>query len=318
MSPLNTPTSTTAPAVGSDAVSAPGANRTAPGAKPAADAATSTAETAPAVVVPTAEATVANGTELLAGRKILVTGVLTNRSLAYRAAVEMQQMGAELTLTGHGRARRITERAAQTLPSPPPVLELDVSQPEHFARLAAELGERWERLDGVLHSIAFAPPELFSVPFAEVPLQSIETAMRCSTYSLRDLLAPLLGLLGNSPGGASVLALTVLDRAALNAYAWMAVIKAALDGLVRQLAMQLAGQGTRVNLLACGPVRTNAGSAIPGLDELAADFRERAPLGWDERNFGAIAGPACFMLSDLARLVTGEILHVDGGRHIVL
>lgn len=280
--------------------------------------ATAVAHAAPADAVDAAGAARADGRGLLAGRKILVTGVLTNRSLAYRAAVEMQQMGAELTLTGHGRARRITERAAQTLPSPPPVLELDVSQPEHFARLAAELAERWEWVDGVLHSIAFAPPELFSAPFAEVPLGSIETAMRCSTYSLRDLLAPLLPLLRNSAGGASVLALTVLDRAALNSYAWMGVIKAALDGLVRQLAMQLAGQGTRVNLLACGPVRTNAGSAIPGLDELAADFRERAPLGWDERNFGAIAGPACFMLSDLARLVTGEILHVDGGRHIVL
>ena len=193
-----------------------------------------------------------------------------------------------------------------------------MTRPEDFPHLAAEVAERWERVDGVLHSIAFAPPDLFTDPFVEVPVESIETAMRCSTYSLRDLIAPLLPLLRESPGGASVLALTVLDRAALNAYAWMAVVKAALDGLVRQLAVQLAVDGARVNLLACGPVRTNAGSAIPGLDELAEDFRLRAPLGWDERNFTAIAGPACFMLSDLARLITGEILHVDGGRHVVL
>jgi enoyl-[acyl-carrier protein] reductase I len=137
-------------------------------------------------------------------------------------------------------------------------------------------------------------------------------------YSLKELARALRPLLERSNGGASLLGVTVMDRALLHSYAWMAVVKAAFDALVKQLAAQLGPGGTRVNLLACGPVKTNAASAIRGLDRLVADYRERAPLGWDERDFAAIAGPAGFMLSDLSRRITGEIVHVDGGRHVVL
>lgn len=258
------------------------------------------------------------GRGLLAGRRILVTGVLTDRSLAYRAAERMQQMGAEIVLTGFGRGRRITERAAQYLPEPPDVLELDVLKPEDFGTLAADLTDRWGRVDGILHSIAFAPPEVFDAPFFEVPHESLDVSMRASVYSLKDLAGALLPLLEQSPGGASLLALTVMERALVHSYAWMAVTKAALNSLVKQMAVQLAPSRVRVNLLACGPVKTNAGSVIPGLDQLAEDFRERAPLGWDDHDFGIVAGPAGFMLSELSCRVTGEMLHVDGGRHVVL
>lgn len=258
------------------------------------------------------------GRGLLAGRRILVTGVLTDRSLAYHAAERMQLMGAEIVLTGFGRARRITERAAKYLPEPPDVLELDVMRDEDFAALRAELTERWGRVDGVLHSIAFAPPEVFDAPFFEVPHASVDVAMRASVYSLRDLVGALLPLLEASPAGASVLGLTVMERALVHSYAWMAVAKAAFNSLVKQLAVQLAERRVRVNLLACGPVKTNAGSVIPGLDQLADDFRARAPLGWDDHDFTVVAGPASFMLSDLSQRITGEMLHVDGGRHVVL
>lgn len=255
---------------------------------------------------------------LLADRRIVVTGVLTNRSLAYHAAERMQQLGAEIVLTSFKRQRRITERAAQTLPDPPDVLELDVLEPSDFSALTDELRSRWGCVDGVLHSIAFAPPELFNEPFMEVPYESVDVAMRASTYSMHALVAALLPLMRESPGGASVVGLTAAQRARMHSYAWMAVVKSALAGLVRQLAVQCGRDGTRVNLLAAGPLRTNAGSAIPGLDDLAEDFRERAPLGWDDRNFSAIAEPTCFLLSEYSRLITGEVLNVDGGRHVVL
>lgn len=273
------------------------------------------------VAVTAADEAPAAGSEqrgLLAGRRIVVTGVLTDRSLAYHAAERMQLMGAEIVLTGFGRGRRITERAAKYLPDPPDVLELDVLEPGDFAALASELRARWGRVDGLLHSIAFAPPEVFAAPFFEVPHESLEISMRASVYSLKDLAGALLPLLEASPGGASLLGLTVMERALVHSYAWMAVAKAAFNSLVKQLAVQLAPSRVRVNLLACGPVKTNAGSVIPGLDELADDFRARAPLGWDDHDFTVVAGPAAFMLSELAERVTGEMLHVDGGRHVVL
>lgn len=255
---------------------------------------------------------------LLQDRRILVTGVMTEASLAYSASRRLQELGAELVLTGFGRGRRLTERAAQMLPRPPDVLELDVRERGDIHAVAAELGRRWGRVDGVLHSVAYAPPDLWEDPLTEVSHDSLDTAMLTTTYSLQELTVALLDQLEASPYGGSVVALTFASGRASQTYQWMTVVKSALEGLVRQLAFGLGPRGVRANLISSGPVRTNAARAMPLLSEMENAYRERAPLGWDNHDHSAIAGPAAFLLSDLSRGVTGATLHVDGGMHVTV
>lgn len=254
---------------------------------------------------------------LLAGKRILVTGVLTDRSLAYHAAARMQELGAEVILTGFGRAKRITERATRRMPRPAEVLELDVQNDEDFDRLAADLDERWGGVDGALHSIAFAPPDLFKQPFLEAGWDEIDVAARISAYSLQPMARVLLPLMERNERGGSIAALTVEPRVRVHPYAWMSVVKNTLNAVARQVAVHLAPHNVRVNMIASGPVRTNAGSVIPDFDEMERTY-SRAPLGWDVRNHAAIAGAACFLMSDLSEGMTGDVLHVDGGMHILI
>ena len=133
---------------------------------------------------------------LLEGKRLLVTGVLTDASIAYAIAERARAEGADLVLTSFGRARRITERTAQRLPGePPPVLELDVNDPAHLEAVAAELGDRWGALDGIVHAIAFAPEDALGGGFLDTPPESAEFAFRTSAYSLKALAAGLLPLL---------------------------------------------------------------------------------------------------------------------------
>jgi enoyl-[acyl-carrier protein] reductase I len=259
----------------------------------------------------------AAGSGLLAGKRILVTGVLTDRSLAYHAAVRMQELGAEVILTGFGRAKRLTERSTNTMPRRAEVLELDVQNDEDFERLAQDLDERWGGVDGALHSIAFAPPDLFQRRFLEADLEQVEAAARISAYSLQPMARVLLPLMQRNEHGGSIAALTVESRVRDHPYASMAVVKNLLNAVARQLAVELAPHAVRLNLLASGPVRTNAGSVIPEFDEMEKTYA-RAPLGWDVRNHAAIAGAACFLMSDLSEGMTGDVLHVDGGMHILI
>jgi enoyl-[acyl-carrier protein] reductase I len=254
---------------------------------------------------------------VLTDRRIVVTGVLTDRSLAFSAAELLQRHGAEVILTGHKRARRLTERVARQLPRPAEVLELDVLERGDFGALAEELGGRWDRLDGLLHAIAYAPSEVWQAGFFDAPRDGLDVALDVSAFSLRALVRETLPLMEASDG-ASVLALTSTPERFSVDYGWMAVVKATLNALTRQMAIELGPRGIRVNALACGPVATVAGSAIPGFANSAAAYRDRAPLGWDSTDGAAAAGTAVFLLSDLSRGMTGEILNVDGGMHIAL
>jgi len=249
---------------------------------------------------------------MLEGKRLLITGVVTRRSIAWHVAEQAQLDGAEVVLTGFGRARRMTERAAAQLPTPADVLELDANSPEDVAQVVAELERHWGRLDGVLHAIAFAPPDALGGGFLDTPPESALTAFRTSAFSLKALAAGFAPLM--SEGGA-IVGLDFDASVAWPVYDWMGVAKAALESVSRYLARDLGPRGIRVNLVSAGPLETVAASGIPGFEDLATAWREQAPLGWDTRDPAPVAAACRFLLSDAARAITGEILHVDGGFH---
>ncbi|MGH3992998.1 MAG: enoyl-ACP reductase FabI [Pseudonocardiaceae bacterium] len=253
-------------------------------------------------------------TVLLDGKRFLITGVLTKGSIAYAVAERAQQEGAEIVLTGFGRTRRMTERAAARLPSPPDVLELDVNNPDDFAALTAELSSRWGGLDGALHAVAFAPGDALGGNFMSAPAESASVAFQTSAYSFKALAEALLPLLSSKEGG-SLVAMDFDGSVAWPVYDWMGVAKAALESVSRYLARDLGPSGVRVNLVSAGPIETPAAGGIPGFDGLAGMWGEQAPLGWDSGDAAAVADTVLFLLSDLSRRITGEIVHVDGGFH---
>jgi meromycolic acid enoyl-[acyl-carrier-protein] reductase len=249
---------------------------------------------------------------MLEGKRLLITGVLTKGSIAYTVAERAQQDGAEILLTGFGRTRRMTERSASRLPDPPDVLELDVNNPADFETLAAEIRDRWGGLDGALHAIAFAPGDALGGNFMSAPPESAEVAFRTSAYSFKALAEALLPLMDD---GGSLVGMDFDATVAWPIYDWMGVAKAALESVSRYLARDLGDQNVRVNLVSAGPVETPAAQGIPGFETLAGLWEAQAPLGWDTSDPGPVADAVLFLLSDLARGITGEILHVDGGFH---
>jgi meromycolic acid enoyl-[acyl-carrier-protein] reductase len=259
---------------------------------------------------------------ILAGKRILVTGVVNRHSIAFAIAERAQLAGAEVILTSFGRVRSMTERAAKRLPRPTDVLELDVNRPEDFAALEAELRQRWGTLDGAVHAIAFAPPDALGGGFLETPPESAIEAFRTSAFSLKALAEALLPLYrarggdnGGGPAAGSLVALDFDASVAWPAYDWMGVSKAALEAAGRYFARDLGPSGVRVNLVSAGPLQTPAAGGIPGFGELAGLWRSQAPLGWDVRDPGPVADAVVFLLSDLSRGISGEIVHVDGGFH---
>jgi enoyl ACP reductase len=250
---------------------------------------------------------------MLEGKKLLVTGVLTRESIAYSAAEALQERGAEIVLTSFGRAMSLTEKSARRLPSPVDVLEMDANDPGHIEAVAKDLDSRWGRLDGFLHAIAFAPQDALGGNFLHTPWESVATAIQTSAYSLKAIAAGMLPLMKGQ--GGAIVSLDFDARVAWPIYDWMGVAKASLEAVTRYLARDLGPHRIRVNTVSAGPLRTIAGKGIPGFQVLADGWSGRAPLGWDPTDASPVADAIAFLLSDLARGITGEMVHVDGGYH---
>ncbi|MFE9775067.1 enoyl-ACP reductase FabI [Streptomyces sp. NPDC005931] len=249
---------------------------------------------------------------LLAGKRVLVTGVVTDASIAFHAARIAQEEGAEIVLTGFGRLSLI-ERVAARLPKPAPVIELDVTDQGHLDTLADRVREHTDTLDGLVHSIAYGPQGAFS--FLDGDWADVSTAVHVSAYSLKALTTACLPLM--EPRGGSVVGLTFDAAVAWPHYDWMGVAKAALESTSRYLARDLGGRGVRCNLVAAGPLRSMAARSIPGFQELARVWEHRAPAGWDLSDPDPAARGVVALLSDFFPRTTGEILHVDGGVHMM-
>jgi enoyl-[acyl-carrier protein] reductase I len=249
----------------------------------------------------------------LEGKRLLVTGVITDQSIAFSVARLAQENGATVVLTGFGRMS-LVERIAKRLPSPPPVIELDVTNEEHLSGLAGKLGEHLDGLDGVVHSIGFAPASCLGGGFLDAPWSDVATALHVSTYSYKSLATACLPLMG--PGGA-IVGLTFDATKAWPVYDWMGVAKAGLESCNRYLARYLGPKGIRANLVAAGPLRTMAAKSIPGFDAFEDGWPQRAPLGWDLHDQEPAAKACLMLMSDWFPATTGEIVHVDGGYHAV-
>jgi enoyl ACP reductase len=256
---------------------------------------------------------------LLDGKRLLITGVLTDASLAFAVARLAQKEGAEIVLSGAGRALSLTKRTARKLPVEPDVLEIDVTSPQQLAQAGTALTERWDRLDGILHAIGFAPANCLGSGMFAAEWEEVSVALNISAYSLKALIAAFKPLLINAGhnGGASVVGLDFDSTVAWPIYDWMGVAKAALESLTRYLARDLGPEGIRVNLVAAGPIRTLAAKSIPGFSVLEDTWGDRAPLGWDVTDSDVVARACLALFSDLLPMTTGEILHVDGGVHAV-
>jgi meromycolic acid enoyl-[acyl-carrier-protein] reductase len=252
---------------------------------------------------------------LLDGKRILVTGVLTDDSLAFGVARVAQEQGAELLLTGAGRGMRLTERTARKLPITPEVIEFDVTAPDHAATVRAHIEQKWGTVDGALHAIGFAPESCLGGGFLDAPWDDVSVALQISAYSLKTVAEAVVPLMTN---GGSLVGLDFDARVAWPAYDWMGVAKAAFESTSRYLARELGPRNIRVNLVAAGPIRTLAAKSIPGFARFEDVWNDKAPLGWDVRgDHEAVAKAAVALMSDWFPKTTGEMIHVDGGYHAI-
>nr|WP_055500997.1 enoyl-ACP reductase FabI [Nonomuraea pusilla] len=250
---------------------------------------------------------------ILQGKRILVTGVLTNASIAFSVARLAQEEGATVVLTGYGRLS-LVERIAKRLPEPPPVIELDVQNTEHLETLADRVGEHVDGLDGVVHAIGFAPQTALGGNFLNTAWEDVSTALHVSTYSYKSLAVACLPLMKE---GGAIVGLDFDATKAWPVYDWMGVAKAGLESCNRYLARDLGKHNIRVNLVAAGPLRTMAAKSIPGFQEFEEAWPGKAPLGWDLSDTEPAAKACVALLSDWFPATTGDIVHVDGGVHAI-
>ncbi|MEO1064668.1 MAG: enoyl-ACP reductase FabI [Actinomycetota bacterium] len=250
---------------------------------------------------------------LLDGKRLLFTGVVSEASIAFAAAAQAQRLGAEIVLTALDRDRERAVETASQLPAPVDVLDLDVTRAEDFTALTEELRGRWGVLDGALHAVAFAPRAALAGEFLDADGESVARAFAASTYSY-PALARVVAELAPDDGG-SIVGLDFDAAGAWPVYNWMGVCKAALESASRYVARDLGPRRIRSNLIAAGPLRTRAASGIPSFELLEQAWEDRSPLPWDLEDPAPVGDAACFLLSDMSRAITGEILHVDGGYH---
>ena len=254
---------------------------------------------------------------LLSDHRILVTGILTDDSLAFGIAQRALEEGATLAISGAGRGASITRRTVRKLGDVGDVIELDVTDPAQIATAVDEVNERFGRLDGLVHAIGYAPPSCLGSGMFTAPFEDVATAMHISMYSLAALVGAFRPLLQKSEalGGASVIALDFDGTRAYPHYDWMGVMKAGLESLGRYLAREVGPDKIRVNMLAAGPIRTIAAKSIPSFSMFEDIWAERAPLGWDVHDSSAVADAAVAMLSPLLRATSASVIHVDGGAY---
>ncbi|MEW2634450.1 enoyl-ACP reductase FabI [Streptomyces sp. NPDC048389] len=250
---------------------------------------------------------------ILEGKRVLITGVLMESSIAFHTAKVAQEQGAEIILTAFPRPT-LTERIARKLPRPAKVIELDVTNDEHLARVEELVRAELGGLDGVVHSIGFAPQDALGGNFLHTPFESVATAMHVSAFSLKSLTTACLPLMQN---GGSVVGLTFDAQFAWPQYDWMGPAKAALEATSRYLARDLGKQNVRCNLISAGPLGSMAAKSIPGFSDLAKVWDERSPLEWDMADPEPAGRGVVALLSDFFPKTTGEIVHVDGGVHIM-
>jgi len=255
---------------------------------------------------------------ILEGKNLLVTGVLTDQSIAFHVARLAQEQGANVILSSFGRALSLTNRIAGRLPTPVPVVELDVTDPEHLAALPDRLSQYVDRIDGVLHSIGYAPEAALGGNFLKTEWEDVATAVHVSAYSLKSLTMATLPLMTGEGRTSSVVGLTFDATVAWPKYDWMGVAKAAFESTARYLARDLGSQGVRVNLIAAGPIGTMAAKSIPGFEEFKTMWDARSPIGWDVQDPEPAARACVALFSDWFPKTTAEIIHVDGGVHAIM
>jgi len=252
----------------------------------------------------------------LQDKKILITGVASNRSIAYGVARAMHREGAQLAFTYQGdKLKGRVEKFAAEFGSDI-ALPLDVSEDEQIEQLFVELANEWDGLDGLVHSIGFAPRDQLEGTFVEaINREGFQTAMDISTYSFAALAKAARQMMQGRNGALVTMTYLGAVRTIPN-YNVMGVAKAALEATTRYLADSLGPEGTRVNAVSAGPIRTLAASGINNFRSMLAEGEKRNPL---RRNvtIDEVGNATAFLCSDLASGITGDVLYVDAGYHVV-